>query len=144
MLIWFNEYTLTDQSTINNCCGWNIHDIGHFTQMGKFEKFYCENFPQNKYFSQHMIVRLTWVVLSRDTQILTKLDYLHATILPVILWAIKFTNVENQPVAVFSAQIQAIRRFVTSTNQLIQIKFIRASSICVLNPSSIILRFFFL
>jgi len=33
MLIWFNEYELTDQSAINRCCGWNIHDIGHFTQM---------------------------------------------------------------------------------------------------------------
>lgn len=54
MLIWFNEYELTDQSAINNCCGYNMwveqpvgssinltdfhciassHDIGHFTQM---------------------------------------------------------------------------------------------------------------
>lgn len=52
MLVWFNEYELTDQSTINSCCGYNMwvqfrinparnwtfipqssHDIGHFTQM---------------------------------------------------------------------------------------------------------------
>ncbi|CAG9802275.1 unnamed protein product [Chironomus riparius] len=33
MLIWFNEYSLTDQRAIDNCCGWNFHDIGHFTQM---------------------------------------------------------------------------------------------------------------
>lgn len=24
MLIWFNEYELTDQSAINKCCGWNM------------------------------------------------------------------------------------------------------------------------
>ncbi|CAO1398850.1 unnamed protein product [Diamesa serratosioi] len=33
MLVWYNEYELTDQSVINQCCGYNIHDIGHFTQM---------------------------------------------------------------------------------------------------------------
>jgi len=32
MLIWFNEYELTNQNTVNKCCG-NIHDVGHFTQM---------------------------------------------------------------------------------------------------------------
>jgi hypothetical protein len=33
MSVWWNEYKLTNQAAIDRCCGWNFHDIGHFTQM---------------------------------------------------------------------------------------------------------------
>lgn len=76
--------------------------------------------------SQHMIELHMWVVLLQDTQTHIRLDFSHAIMLPVILWVIKFISVVNPQVAVFSDQIQTTRHFVKSTNQLIQIKFIRS------------------
>lgn len=33
MNLWFNEYKLTMQNDLNNCCEPNLNTVGHFTQL---------------------------------------------------------------------------------------------------------------
>lgn len=130
MLIWFNEYELTDQSTINSCCGYNMWVIELF-----YKKLRNLNISHDTVMTLdtlrkwHTIGRPELVVLSRDTPINTKLVSSPATTRRVTSRATRSTSAASRPVAARLGAIPTTQHSATSTKTSTPTRSTKASTI---------------